>query len=83
LNATVADGNVLFEDAHMDSAVNNMVSASLALQQVQVTQQAQLTVFKDALDGQAAHINALMESIALEPQLATSGSIGTQINTTA
>ncbi|BBI62740.1 putative motility protein [Vreelandella sp. V005] len=67
----------------MDSAVNNMVNASLAMQQVQVAQQAQLTVFKDALDGQAAHISALMESVAQVPQLATSGSVGTQINTTA
>lgn len=67
----------------MDSAVNNMVNASLALQQVQVVQQAQLSVFKDALDGQAAHITALMDTISLEPQLATSGSIGTLINTTA
>ncbi|AVI63845.1 MAG: putative motility protein [Halomonas sp.] len=67
----------------MDSAVNNMVSASMALQQVQVAQQAQLSVFKDALDGQAAHITALMDTISLEPQLATSGSVGTLINTTA
>lgn len=67
----------------MDSAVNNMVSASMALQQVQVAQQAQLSVFKDAIDGQAAHITALMDTISLEPQLATSGSVGTLINTTA
>lgn len=67
----------------MDSAVKNMVSASMALQQVQVAQQAQLSVFKDALDGQAAHITALMDTISLEPQLATSGSVGTLINTTA
>ncbi|WP_167408832.1 hypothetical protein [Vreelandella sulfidaeris] len=41
-----------------------------------------LTVFKDALDSQAAHISALMEGVAQAPQLATSGSVGTQINTT-
>ncbi|HAA45643.1 MAG TPA: hypothetical protein DCE28_09170 [Halomonas sp.] len=67
----------------MDSAVNNMVGASMALQQAQVSQQAQLSVFKQALDGNASQIAALMESVSLEPQLATSGSIGTQINTTA
>lgn len=67
----------------MDSAVNNMVSASMAMQQVQVSQQAQLSVFKQALDGSASQIAALMESVALDPQLATSGSVGTQINTTA
>lgn len=67
----------------MDSAVNNMVNASMALQQVQVSQQAQLSVFKQALDGNASQIAALMDSAALDPQLATSGSVGTQINTTA
>ena len=45
----------------MDSAVNNMVSASMALQQVQISQQAQLSVFKQALDGSASQIAALME----------------------
>ncbi|GAA0705092.1 hypothetical protein GCM10009022_33830 [Vreelandella titanicae] len=67
----------------MDSAVNNMVSASMALQQVQISQQAQLSVFKQALDGSASQIAALMESVSMDPQLATSGSVGTQINTTA
>ena len=67
----------------MDSAVNNMVSATIAMQQAQTMQTAQFGVFKDALDGQAAQITALMDSVSLEPQLATSGSVGTQINTTA
>ncbi|MEA2119923.1 putative motility protein [Halovibrio sp. HP20-50] len=67
----------------MDSAVSNVVNATVALQQSQVAQEAQISVFKEALDGQAAHINALMDSVALGPQLATSGSVGTQINTTA
>ena len=66
----------------MDAAVNNMVNATLDMRQAQTIQQAQFSVFKDALDGQAAQITALMDSIA-EPQLATSGSVGTQINTTA
>ncbi|MEH6642722.1 hypothetical protein [Vreelandella glaciei] len=67
----------------MDSAVNNMVSASMALQQAQVAQQSQLSVFKEVLDRQAAHITALMDSVAQAPQLVTSGSVGTQTNTTA
>ncbi|KUJ87958.1 MAG: hypothetical protein XD36_1639 [Halomonas sp. 54_146] len=77
------NSGTLCEDDTMDSAVNNMVGASMALQQAQVSQQAQLSVFKQALDGNASQIAALMESVSLEPQLATSGSIGTQINTTA
>ena len=66
----------------MDAAVNNMVNATLDMRQAQTIQQAQFSVFKDVLDGQAAQITALMDSVA-EPQLATSGSVGTQINTTA
>jgi predicted mannosyl-3-phosphoglycerate phosphatase (HAD superfamily) len=67
----------------MDVAVNNVVNATLAMRQVQDVQEAQFKVFKEALDGKAAHITALMDSVAQMPQLATSGSIGTQINTTA
>jgi hypothetical protein len=66
----------------MDSAVNNMVNATIAMQQAQAMQAAQFGVFKDALDGQAAQITALMDSV-VEPQLATSGSVGTLVNTTA
>lgn len=66
----------------MDSAVNNMVNATIAMQQAQTMQAAQFGVFKDALDGQAAQITALMDSV-VEPQLATSGSVGTLVNTTA
>ena len=67
----------------MDVAVNNMVNATLDMRQAQAIQQAQFGVFKEALDGRAAQITALMDSVALDPQLATSGSVGTQINTTA
>ena len=67
----------------MDVAVNNMVNATLDMRQAQAIQQAQFGVFKEALDGQAAQITALMDSVALDPQLATSGSVGTQINPTA
>mgnify|MGYP003128109439 FL=1 len=67
----------------MDVAVSNMVNATLDMRQAQAIQQAQFGVFKEALDGQAAQITALMDSVDLDPQLATSGSVGTQINTTA
>ncbi|NYT74732.1 putative motility protein [Halomonas sp. QX-2] len=67
----------------MDVAVNNMVNATLDMKQAQAIQRAQFGVFKEALDGQAAQITALMDSVALDPQLAASGSVGTQINTTA
>ncbi|MCH4813087.1 putative motility protein [Vreelandella neptunia] len=67
----------------MDSAVSNVVNATLAMRQVQTVQEAQINVFKESLDMKAAHITALMDSVAQVPQLATSGSVGTQINTTA
>ncbi|MGP9768613.1 hypothetical protein ACT3UM_23100 [Halomonas sp. AOP13-D3-9] len=66
----------------MDAAVNNMVNATLDMRHAQAVQEAQFSVFKEALDGQAAQITALMDG-AVEAQLATSGSVGTQINTTA
>ncbi len=67
----------------MDVAVSNMVNATLDMRQAQSIQQAQFGFFKEALDGQAAQITALMESVDFDQPLATSGSIGTQINTTA
>jgi len=67
----------------MDVAVNNVVNATLAMRQVQDVQEAQFNVFKEALDGKAAHITALMDSVAQLPPLATIGSFGSQINTTA
>ncbi|MBT2788352.1 MULTISPECIES: putative motility protein [unclassified Halomonas] len=66
----------------MDAAVNNMVNATLDMRHAQTVQEAQFSVFKEALDGQAAQITALMDGAA-KAQLATSGSVGTQINTTA
>ncbi|HDZ45711.1 hypothetical protein LCGC14_0098270 [marine sediment metagenome] len=67
----------------MDVAVTNMVNATLDMRQAQAFQEAQFSVFKQAIDGQAAHIAALMDSMPQELQLATSGSVGTLINTTA
>lgn len=67
----------------MDPAVNSVVSESLVLQQAQAAQQAQMQVFRQALDVQQQQVTALMESASVEPQLASEGHIGTLINTTA
>ncbi|MFB9145362.1 putative motility protein [Halomonas alkalicola] len=67
----------------MDSAVNSAVSQALVLQQAQAAQQVQMQVFKEALDIQKDQVAALMESAAVDPQLASSGNLGTLINTYA
>lgn len=67
----------------MDTAVNATVGTALALQQFNQGQEAQANLLKQSLDGQAAHIEQLMSSVSSEPGLATSGMVGTQINTYA
>ncbi|KAA0011890.1 putative motility protein [Billgrantia pellis] len=67
----------------MDSAVNNAVSQALVMQQAQTAQQAQMQVFKQALDMQKDQVTALLESASLQPQLASDGSLGTLVNTYA
>lgn len=67
----------------MDTSVNNVVAQSMALSQAQTAQQAQMTIFKEALDTQEQQVTALLDSAAVSPQLAGDGSVGTQINTYA
>ncbi|EPC03682.1 hypothetical protein L861_19300 [Litchfieldella anticariensis FP35 = DSM 16096] len=67
----------------MDPAVNSAVSASLVMQQAQTLQQAQMQIFREALDTQQTQVNALMESATTQSRLASEGNVGTQINTYA
>jgi hypothetical protein len=73
----------------MDVSVNNAVSASLYMNQAQTAQQAQMQIFKEALDNQAQQVSALMESSMTGSgadsgsNLASEGSRGTQVNTYA
>ncbi|MFG6179551.1 YjfB family protein [Halomonas sp. THAF12] len=67
----------------MDTSVNNVVAQSQVLAHYQTAQQAQMQVFKEALDMQQQQVTALVESASVEPQLARDGSLGTQINTYA
>ncbi|WP_110665941.1 putative motility protein [Salinicola halophilus] len=67
----------------MDTAVNAVVGNALALQSFNQGQEVQNNLLKQSLDGQAAHMDQLLSSIDLEPALASSGSLGTQINTFA
>lgn len=67
----------------MDASINATVGMALSLQQFNSSQQSQASLLKDSLDTQASHIGQLMESVAPQGQLASTGSVGTQINTTA
>ena len=64
-------------------SVNSAVSTALALQQHNQSQSAQAGLLKDTLDNQAAQMNQLMSSVAVQPALATTGSVGTHVNTFA
>ncbi|MGM0520852.1 MAG: putative motility protein [Pseudomonadota bacterium] len=73
----------------MDASVSNAVSTSLYMNQAQSAQQAQMQVFKEALDGQEQQVSALMESATAGTgsdqgsNLASEGNLGTQVNTYA
>lgn len=67
----------------MDTSVNNVVAQSQVLEQFQTAQQAQMQVFKEALDTQQQQVTALVESAATGSNLASDGNVGTQINTYA
>ncbi|RTR02440.1 putative motility protein [Halomonas nitroreducens] len=67
----------------MDTSVNNVVAQSQVMQQAQTAQQAQMQIFKAALDTQQQQVTALVESASVEPRLAQDGSLGTRIDTYA
>ncbi|MNY78821.1 hypothetical protein D3C86_2192180 [compost metagenome] len=53
------------------------------MQQVQVEQEKQALLFKQAMQSEAATVQQLLQPAAPTPALASEGSIGTQINTFA
>ena len=63
----------------MDISPAALVSATLQMKQSQVAETAQLLVLKKAMDIQANGAMALLQALPL----ATSGNLGTQINTMA
>jgi len=67
----------------MDISVNAAVNSALQLQQVQVEQEKQNLLLKQAIQGEAAAVQQLLEGVAPAPQLASEGSLGTKINTYA
>ncbi len=67
----------------MDVSPAAMVNAVVQMQQAQTTQQAQILVMKKAMDVQAAGALALLQSVPANLPLASSGSVGTQVNVLA
>ena len=66
----------------MDSVSAAIVSTAQGLQQTQLQQAVSTAVLKSALNIQAASAAALIQALP-QPQLATSGSLGTLVNTYA
>ncbi|CAO1663900.1 MULTISPECIES: putative motility protein [Halomonadaceae] len=69
----------------MDVGISSSVSASLYMNQAQTAEQAQMQVFKEALDTQAEQVTEVLASAntGAQPDLAKEGSVGTQVNTYA
>jgi hypothetical protein len=63
----------------MDISPTALVNASTQMQQSQVAQTAQVLVLKKAMDIQAAGAMTLLQALPL----ATSGNLGTKVNTMA
>lgn len=61
----------------MEISPTALVNASTQMQQSQVAQTAQVLVLKKAMDIQATEAMALLQALPL----ATSGNLGTQVNT--
>ncbi len=66
----------------MNISAESMASSELMMQQMKLAQDVQTSVLKKALDAEAASAAQLLQAIP-QVQLATSGMIGTQINTYA
>jgi len=68
----------------MDTALtNSLVQTSTALAQQQVASAVQVNVLKKALDSNANTAAQLLQSVQPAPALASSGTLGTQVNTYA
>jgi hypothetical protein len=65
----------------MDMSIEATVGAAVGLQQANAMQEAQNTLLRKTLDSQAQTIVSLISSVA--PQLATHGTVGTQLHVTA
>jgi hypothetical protein len=67
----------------MDVSIAGLVDAATQFQQNQVAQTTQILVLKKVMDIQASGALALLQALPANLPLATSGSLGTQLNTMA
>lgn len=68
------------------SLVNNIVNTAASLASAKTSDAVNITMLKKALDMQEATATTMIDAMAQsmpQPQLATSGSLGTQVNTFA
>lgn len=67
----------------MDISVASVAAASSQIAQQRTAQQAEVLVLKKAMELQEAGALALLQALPPVPQLATEGTLGTQVNTYA
>ncbi len=67
----------------MNVSNTSIASAPTQLPQSQVAESAQLLVLKKAMDIEASSALALLQAVPGNLPLATSGNLGTKVNTTA
>ena len=67
----------------MDVSPSAMVDRVLQLRQADVQQEVQVRVLKEAMDTQQAAVASLLAGVTGEMPRATSGDVGTRVNTWA
>ncbi|WP_447929102.1 MULTISPECIES: putative motility protein [unclassified Vreelandella] len=69
----------------MDVAASHAVSQALYMNQAQTAEQAQMELFRQALDMQSQQVTEVLAGADLQaqPDLAREGTLGTQVNTYA
>ena len=67
----------------MDVSPSAMVDRVVQMRQAEVNQEVQVRVLKEAMDTQKSTVAALISGVTGDMPLATSGEVGTQINTRA
>lgn len=67
----------------MDVSPSAMVDRVLQLRQADVQQEVQVRVLKEAMDTQQAAVASLLVGVTGDMSLATSGDVGTRVNTWA
>ncbi|UXZ55540.1 putative motility protein [Halomonas sp. 7T] len=69
----------------MDVSASSAVSTALYMNQAQTAEQAQMEVFRQALEDQSDQVTEVLASAdtSAQPDLAKEGSLGTNVNTFA